>query len=92
MESNPCISAQQTRAHGNTRGSSALVPLPARPNLALDAHIFPYLESSARNHLLRALAAHRDQTTKVHSVLLTVCYQTTPNPRQLGHLLPRDGG
>jgi hypothetical protein len=54
---------------------NALVPLPARPNLVLDTHTFPYLESSARNHFLRVLDAHRDQTMKVHSVLRTVAQQ-----------------
>jgi hypothetical protein len=54
---------------------SALMPIPARSNLVLDANIFPYLEASARSHFLRALDAHRDQTMKVHSVLRTVAQQ-----------------
>jgi hypothetical protein len=53
----------------------AFVPLPARSNLVLESHTFPYLESAARDHLLRVLDAHRNQTMRVHSVLRTVAQQ-----------------
>ena len=53
----------------------AFVPLPARANLALESHIFPYLESAARDHLLRVLDAHRNRTLRVHSALRTVAQQ-----------------
>ena len=54
---------------------NAFVPLPPRPNLVLEGRIFPYLESSARDHLLRVLDAHRDRTMTVRSVLRTVAQQ-----------------
>jgi hypothetical protein len=54
---------------------NALVPLPARPNLVLDSHVFPYLEIQARDHLVKALDAHRDGTMIVHSALRTVAQQ-----------------
>jgi len=54
---------------------NAFVPLPSRPNLALDAHIFPYLELSARDHLVRALDSNRQQKMTVHSALRTVAQQ-----------------
>ncbi len=54
---------------------TAFVLLPSRPNLVLDAHIFPYLESSAREHLLRVLDANRSRKMTVHSVLRTVAQQ-----------------
>ena len=53
----------------------ALVPLPARPNLVLDSHVFPYLEIQARDHLVKVLDAHRDGTMTVHSALRTVAQQ-----------------
>ena len=54
---------------------NALVPLPARPNLVLDSHVFPYLEIQARDHLVKVLDAHRDGTMTVHSALRTVAQQ-----------------
>jgi hypothetical protein len=54
---------------------NALVPLPARPNLVLDSHVFPYLEVQARDHLVKVLDAHRDGTMTVHSALRTVAQQ-----------------
>lgn len=53
----------------------AFVPLPARSNLVWESHTFPYLESAARDHLLRVLDAHRNQTMRVHSALRTVAQQ-----------------
>ena len=51
------------------------VALPKRANLLLDAHVFPYLELAARDHLVHALAAHSALTMTVHSVLRTVAQQ-----------------
>jgi hypothetical protein len=54
---------------------NALVPLPSRPNLSLDAHIFPYLEAAARKQFLKALDANPKQTLRVHSLYRTVAQQ-----------------
>jgi len=54
---------------------SAFAPLPQRPNLILDEHIFPYLELNARDHLLKVLDANRKRTLTVHSALRTVAQQ-----------------
>ncbi len=51
------------------------VPLPKRPNLALAAHVFPYLEVSARDHLLKALDTHSSATMTINSCLRTVAQQ-----------------
>ncbi len=56
----------------NPRG---FVELPKRPNLQLKSHVFPYLEAGARDHLLRALAAHPKATLTVNSALRTVVQQ-----------------
>jgi len=53
----------------------AFALLPARSNLVLESHTFPYLESAARDHLLRVLDAHRNQTMRIHSALRTVAQQ-----------------
>ncbi len=49
--------------------------LPKRPNLALTAHVFPYLELGARDHLLKALDAHSSATMTINSCLRTVAQQ-----------------
>lgn len=54
---------------------SSFVPLPSRPNLALDSHIFPYFEQSARDHLLRVLDANRQRKMTIHSARRTVAQQ-----------------
>ncbi|HEY4157866.1 MAG TPA: M15 family metallopeptidase [Polyangiaceae bacterium] len=54
---------------------NAFVPLPKRPNLVLSAHVFPYLERGAREHLLRALDAHSAATMTINSALRTVAQQ-----------------
>jgi D-alanyl-D-alanine carboxypeptidase len=51
------------------------VALPKRPNLLMDAHVFPYLELAARDHLVKALDAHSADKMTVHSVLRTVAQQ-----------------
>ena len=53
----------------------AFVLLPARSNLVLESHAFPYLEAAARDNLLRVLDAHRNRTMRVHSALRTVAQQ-----------------
>lgn len=54
---------------------NAFVPLPARPNLVLASHVFPFLELEARNHLLRALDAHPAGKMTINSALRTVAQQ-----------------
>ena len=49
--------------------------LPKRPNLQMAAHVYPYLELGARDHLLRALAAHSATTMTINSCLRTVAQQ-----------------
>lgn len=50
-------------------------PLPKRPNLQMAAHVYPYLELGARDHLLRALAQHTATTMTINSCLRTVAQQ-----------------
>jgi hypothetical protein len=54
---------------------NAFVPIPARPNLVLEPQILPYLELSARDHLIKALDKNRDKTLTIHSALRTVAQQ-----------------
>jgi hypothetical protein len=54
---------------------NAFVPLPSRPNLVLGSNVFPYLELETRDHLLRALDAHRAAKMTINSALRTVAQQ-----------------
>lgn len=54
---------------------NAFVPLPSRPNLVVANNVFPYMELSARDHLLRALDSRKDGTMTIHSALRTVAQQ-----------------
>jgi len=49
--------------------------LPKRRNLQMAAHVYPYLEVAARDHLLRALDTHANQTMTINSCLRTVAQQ-----------------
>ena len=51
------------------------VALPKRPNLVMAAHVFPYLEVAARDHLVKALDAHTSAKMTVNSCLRTVAQQ-----------------
>ncbi len=51
------------------------VPLPKRPNVIMAPHVYPYLELSARDHLLKALDAHSKDTMTINSALRTVAQQ-----------------
>ena len=51
------------------------MPLPSRPNLVVGEHVFAYLESSARDGLLRALDARKKSTMTINSALRTVAQQ-----------------
>jgi hypothetical protein len=51
------------------------VALPKRPNLVMAAHVFPYLEVAARDHLVKALDAHTNAKMTVNSCLRTVAQQ-----------------
>lgn len=53
----------------------AVVPLPSRPNLVTGPHVFPYMQSDARDHLVRVLDAHKNTTMKLNSALRTVAQQ-----------------
>jgi hypothetical protein len=54
---------------------NAFAPIPSRPNLVIEPHIFPYLEATARDHLLKVLDKNRDKTLTIHSALRTVAQQ-----------------
>ncbi|MEI9941207.1 MAG: M15 family metallopeptidase [Pseudomonadota bacterium] len=51
------------------------VPLPKRANLVMAPNVYPYLELGARDHLLRALDAHKSATMTINSALRTVAQQ-----------------
>jgi len=51
------------------------VALPKRPNLMMAAHVYPYLEVGARDHLLKALDAHSSETMTINSCLRTLAQQ-----------------
>jgi hypothetical protein len=51
------------------------VALPKRPNLVMAAHVYPYLEVAARDHLVKALDAHSNAKMTVNSCLRTVAQQ-----------------
>ena len=50
-------------------------PLPKRTNLVMAPNVYPYLELGARDHLLRALDAHKGMTMTINSALRTVAQQ-----------------
>lgn len=54
---------------------NAFVPLPSRPNLVIASQVFPYLELSARDRLLKALDAKPKQKMTINSALRTVAQQ-----------------
>ena len=54
---------------------NAFAPLPSRPNLVIASQVFPYLELSARDKLLKALDARPKQKMTVNSALRTVAQQ-----------------
>jgi hypothetical protein len=54
---------------------AAFAELPARTNLVLASNVFPYLESKARDRLLRVLDAHPSQKMTINSALRTVAQQ-----------------
>ncbi|MEO6600466.1 MAG: M15 family metallopeptidase [Polyangiaceae bacterium] len=51
------------------------VALPKRPNLIMAPHVYPFLEVGARDHLLKALDSHTNQTMTINSALRTVAQQ-----------------
>ena len=53
----------------------AFVPLPSRPNLVIASQVFPYLESEARDALLKAIDARPKQKMTINSALRTVAQQ-----------------
>jgi D-alanyl-D-alanine carboxypeptidase len=53
----------------------AFVAVPSRPNLVKKSDVYLYLEAPARDHLLKALDAHRKLTMTVNSSLRTVAQQ-----------------
>jgi hypothetical protein len=55
--------------------ANAFSRVPARRNLTSEGHVFLYLDAPAKDHLLRALDAHKDRVMKVHSALRTVAQQ-----------------
>ncbi|MGC4086795.1 MAG: M15 family metallopeptidase [Polyangiaceae bacterium] len=53
----------------------AFVALPSRPNLVIGKHVFPYLEQSARDRLVRVLDSRKKDTMTINSALRTVAQQ-----------------
>ena len=67
--------SRQIVAQARCIDSNAFVRLPHRANLVAGSQVFPYLEAAAKEHLLRALDAHPQQTMTVHSALRTLAQQ-----------------
>jgi hypothetical protein len=67
--------SRQIIAQARCLKPNAFVPLPSRPNLVIAAQVFPYLELSARDRLLKALDARPKQKMTVNSALRTVAQQ-----------------
>jgi hypothetical protein len=67
--------SRQIIAQSRCINPKAFVPVPSRPNLNVKSNVFFYLDSSARDHLLKALDANRKKTMTVHSALRTVAQQ-----------------
>jgi hypothetical protein len=67
--------SRQIIEQGRCINPKAFVPLPSRPNLVVGEHVFAYLESSARDGLLRALDARKKSTMTINSALRTVAQQ-----------------
>jgi hypothetical protein len=53
----------------------AFVPIPARPNLVLGTNVYAYMESSARDHLVKALDENPSRTMTINSALRTMAQQ-----------------
>lgn len=54
---------------------NAFVPIPKRPNLVIEPHVYGFLELNARNALVKALDAKKDATMTINSALRTVAQQ-----------------
>lgn len=67
--------SRQIIEQGRCINPKAFVPLPSRPNLVVGEHVFAYLESSARDRLLRALDSRKKSTMTINSALRTVAQQ-----------------
>ncbi|MFZ5897003.1 MAG: M15 family metallopeptidase [Myxococcota bacterium] len=67
--------SRQIIEQGRCINPKAFVPLPSRPNLVIGEHVFPYLEASARDRLVRVLDSRRNGTMTINSALRTVAQQ-----------------
>jgi hypothetical protein len=67
--------SRQIIDQGRCINPKAFVPLPPRPNLVVNEHVFPYMEASARDRLLKALDARKGSTMTINSALRTVAQQ-----------------
>jgi hypothetical protein len=67
--------SEQIIAEGNCLAPGAYATVPERPNLTFNANVFPYLETPARDALVKALDAVPGQQMTVASMLRTVAQQ-----------------
>lgn len=67
--------SRQIIAQSRCIDPKAFVLLPSRPNLVLGPSVFPYMEASARDRLLKVLDANKKKTLTVHSALRTLAQQ-----------------
>ncbi len=67
--------SRQIIAQARCIDADAFVQVPARPNLVTGAHVFLYMEASARDRLVSLLDAHPDRIMTVNSALRTVAQQ-----------------
>jgi hypothetical protein len=67
--------SRQIIEQGRCINPKAFVPLPPRPNLVVNEHVFPYMEAAARDRLLKALDARKGSTMTINSALRTVAQQ-----------------
>ncbi len=54
---------------------NAMAKVPSRPNLKMGSAVFPFMQSPAKNALLKALDAHPGTTMTVNSMFRTVAQQ-----------------
>lgn len=67
--------SRQIIAQSRCIDPKAFVLIPSRPNLVLGTAVFPYMEASARDRLLKILDANKKKTLTVNSALRTVAQQ-----------------
>ena len=67
--------SEQIVAQMNCNVPNSMAQVPSRPNLTMGSAVFPFMQSPAKNALVKALDAHPGTNMKVNSMFRTVAAQ-----------------